>query len=347
MTQLHPVFFTCQHLTASKLEFILPTAFVISFSRSESSLTTPRTIISKQSAYSGSNVRSAVRTAPRHSMPNFMDLAREIRDMIYAEALYTDHILVAKPEDADKLIFLPEEPQISLALLRVSQQLNQEAARVFFAVNTFHLRPVNLVGIHGDPTQHRFPLFELHATLFQSIVLKLRWHDSTGYYDQVTDLNVEAWHKKLQLLTPMVNLKCLYLEVDGLLLATRRNGSLYSRKKESEAWTFVQKLFNNLPVSVRRREGNKHRGIWIIGDFQARKPRHRSRPNNASSIVALLERPGRIPDGIKLLGENGRECGLNFMMKGGHAVYPMTENGYYRPRIDVFRPRGCSKFYYG
>jgi len=68
-------------------------------------------------------------------MPIFLDVPREVRDMIYAEALVTDNVLIERhglfgyPGPADE--HLINKPQISLALLQVNKQVNAEATRIF------------------------------------------------------------------------------------------------------------------------------------------------------------------------------------------------------------------------
>jgi len=84
--------------------------------------------------------------------------------MIYAEALVSDQILIAKGECGGYLNnqynsavdFQHSDP--NLGLLRVNKAVNSEATPVFFAVNTFKLSP--------QPGLGRPSIFTKHASLF-------------------------------------------------------------------------------------------------------------------------------------------------------------------------------------
>jgi len=115
-------------------------------------------------------------------MPNFMDLPREVRDMIYAEAMISDQVLIARGEcggypnnknrndyEAD---FRHSGP--TLALLRVNKTTNSETTPVFLAVNTFKLSPL--------PSLGRSSVFTKHGSLFRNVAVELYSPNNDKYW---------------------------------------------------------------------------------------------------------------------------------------------------------------------
>lgn len=122
-------------------------------------------------------------------MPNFQDIPRELRDLIYAEALTTDGFLLALNEEIrsfhvvlwamiervvsfgqtrhknDEEIRFPRldlpKPSVSLALAQVSKQLYNEAMHAFCSLNTFQ--------ISSYPTTGKPSVFMKHVKSFQSV----------------------------------------------------------------------------------------------------------------------------------------------------------------------------------
>lgn len=235
-------------------------------------------------------------------MPNFLDLARELRDMIYTHALSTEHILFARNELYPGFEYDRIEFSMAVALLQVNKQVNAEAIEIFYARNKFQ---ASLSPALGRPS-----LFTTHARLFQKIAMKLRcsipdqypWNgdrvpkEGEGARSEDDNL-IGLWKQQTQVLVPMTNLRFLELDVLYLLLMV----SVHTRrfmgvKRENVAtWTLLRELLQSLPQGVRkRREGSEHCGIWITGVFV-----HRGR----------IEMDG--------LGEACRDIGLNFMAVQG------------------------------
>ena len=120
-------------------------------------------------------------------MPNFMDLAREIRDMIYAKALISNGFLVAEREQLAnsssvlKPHYSPLTP-VSTALLQVNKAVNTEATEVFYAVNTFKL---SSYAILGRPSILRFTLHVSGGSFSNPSIAVMK---STKFWSRVTSL---------------------------------------------------------------------------------------------------------------------------------------------------------------
>lgn len=127
-----------------------------------------------------------------------MDFPREVRDMIYAEALVSNQVLIVKGEcggypnnkygsDDNFQYFDP-----TLALLQVSKTINSEATPIFFGINTSKLSP--LPGL-GRPS-----VFTKYAPLFRSVVVELfnKYYDKC-WWGEVFDLSI---HENPNLVRP-------------------------------------------------------------------------------------------------------------------------------------------------
>lgn len=153
-----------------------------------------------------------------------MDLPREIRDMIYVQALVSEKILLKEEEEAEQDLDPRRNPRkpASTALLQVSRTLNNEANVIFYSLNTFRLS--SSYSISGKPS-----IFNSHATLFRRVLLEL-FIDQTTWEQRhyIPDWNptpnldsgialVNIWQKQIRSLAPMINLQSLELKVLGLL----------------------------------------------------------------------------------------------------------------------------------
>ena len=87
-----------------------------------------------------------------------MDLSREIRDIIYANAMGSDHVLVAKNEE----IRGSQSVTLSLPLLEVSKGVSTGATAIFYAVNTFTMSSYAVFSIPFVSTKN--------AALFRKVV---------------------------------------------------------------------------------------------------------------------------------------------------------------------------------
>jgi len=157
-------------------------------------------------------------------MPNFMDLPREIRNMIYVQALVSEKILVKEEEEAENDLDPRINPRKSAptALMQVSRTLNNEANVIFYSLNTFRLS--SSYSISGKPS-----IFNSHATLFRRVLVEL-FIDQTTWEQRhvIPDWNstpnldsgialVNIWQKQIRALAPLINLQFLELKVLGLL----------------------------------------------------------------------------------------------------------------------------------
>ena len=136
-------------------------------------------------------------------MPNILDTPREVRDLVYVEALYTDQILLAVNEEfrssdyetlansdrarashqimsskyedirSPKLDPLPK-PSISLALMQMSKQVNAEAMLAFCSSNKFK--------VSSYPTTGKPSVFTRHAKSFRNIIVCLTQDDWPMYF---------------------------------------------------------------------------------------------------------------------------------------------------------------------
>lgn len=269
--------------------------------------------------------RCSSRDTVTSTMPKLLDLAREIRDMIYEKALYTENILYVYTEPSNFIYFgtTMGKPRVSLPLLTVSKQLHHEAGPIFYAVNTFCLP--------RDMPYQRPSAFLNDPMAFHQIVTELLFRDIGGFvgWDVQRDHNLNAWHGQLQPLTAMVNLQRLQLDVSGFLEFARRHTKVqkYSHddtsdlQSEIQAYDFFSALLEHLPHSVRNKQGDASCGIWIKGDF---------RDETIQGVSDISNED--IPSELQLLGEAGRRFGLNFMqneekimLRDGYSEFPTTK----------------------
>lgn len=221
-------------------------------------------------------------------MPNFLDLPREIRDMIYTHALPAGHVLTAKNE------VYPDQPwglidfSIPVALLQVNKQVSKEAMEIFLAQNTFK---ASLCAALGRPS-----VFTTHAKLFRNVVAKLTYgsHLIDGEWEDLgNDVGclVSMWKQQMRELGSMTNPRYVLLDISCLVVAVYNLGDA---RKDILTWALLRELLTSLPQDVWKKEGLEDRGIWITGIFNSR---------------------GR--NEMHEIGEACRDLGLNFMTEDG------------------------------
>lgn len=200
-------------------------------------------------------------------MPNFMDLAREIRDMIYVQALVSDKFLVKEGEEAEDALDSEINPRKSAptALLQVSRTLNNETKVIFYSFNTFQLS--SSYSISGQPS-----IFNTHATLFRRVRVALFDRHDNPDWNLTSDLDsgivlVNIWQKQVRALAPLINLHFLELMVVGLLddnWSSYRCGVLGYMSLEGVAAHYLKpELLASLPSAIQERPPSRDRGIWV------------------------------------------------------------------------------------
>jgi len=262
-------------------------------------------------------------------MPNFLDLARELRDMVYVAALSTEHILFAKNEIDPDFMYDQADSSIPLTLLQVNKQINAEATEIFLARNTFRASLCPALG--------RASVFTTHARLFRNIVLKLAYPaylldreyqyvntvEGSTYEGNNDDGLIGLWKQQMRMLGSMTNLKFVQLEVTNLVIMVYNPGDV---RKDVPTWSLLRELLTSLPQDLRKREGCADRGIWITGIFFSR---------------------GR--NEMHEMGEACRDFGLNFMTEDGRrcAIPPLLREGNFHGARLVSNSIGVEKHYYG
>ncbi len=204
-----------------------------------------------------------------------MDLAREIRNMIYVQALVSDQVLVKEREETEAVLDRRIIPRRSAptALLQVSRIGNSEANVIFYSLNTFQLS--SSYSILGKPS-----IFNSHATLFRRVLVEL-WVDAKPPWEKPQDIPdwnstpdldsgialVNIWQNQIRALSPMINLQFLELKVPGLLDSDgglRRCGVLRYMSLEGVAAHYLKpELFASLPSAIQEGPISRYRGIWV------------------------------------------------------------------------------------
>ena len=194
-------------------------------------------------------------------MPTFLDLARELRDMVYVAALGTEYILFAKNEIDPDFVHEQVYSSIPLALLQVNKQVNAEAIEIFLARKTFRASLCPALG--------RNSVFATHARLFRNIILKLAYpaylldgeyhlfNNSEGsmYEGKNDDGMIGMWKQQMRTLGSMINLKFVQLEVTNLGIMVHPGDV----RKNIPTWTLLRELLTGLPQDVRKIEGLEER----------------------------------------------------------------------------------------
>ena len=115
------------------------------------------------------------------TMPGFMDLSREIRDMIYTLALVVDDVIIPYhefyPLSAKELSFRKNMPCIGL--LGVSKVVEAEAAEVLFGKNTWRITS-NFQGA-ARKRIWKDTIFVRRAPLFRHVILVFNQGDVDPY----------------------------------------------------------------------------------------------------------------------------------------------------------------------
>jgi hypothetical protein len=261
-------------------------------------------------------------------MPNFLDLAREIRDMIYTHALGTEHILIARNEIYPNPNWDLIDSSIPVALLQVNKQVNAEAMEIFLAQNTFK---ASLCPALGRPS-----VFTTHARLFRNIDLKLSYPayllDGEYHYITIGEAStyegkyeglISMWKQQMRMLGSMTNLSLVQLEVTNLVIIIHNPGDV---RKDIPTWALLRELLTSLPQDVRKKEGCEDRGIWITGFF------YNSGRNEMHEM-----------------GEVCRDFGLNFMTKHSRrcAIPLLTREGKFHGARLVSSFIEVEQHYYG
>lgn len=204
-----------------------------------------------------------------------MDIPREIRDMIYVQALVSDKVLVKEKEETEATPDPRVIPRKSAptALLQVSRTINNETNVIFYTFNTFQLSLS--YSILGKPS-----IFNSHATLFRRVLVEM-FGDATLPWEQTQDIPewystpdldigialVKIWQNQIRALTPMINLQFLELKVLGLLSTGGglcRCGVLRYMSLEGIAAHYLKpELFASLPSAIQEGPVSRYRGIWV------------------------------------------------------------------------------------
>ena len=201
-------------------------------------------------------------------MPNFLDLPREVRDIVYADALYTEHVLLAMNEELCDYEIEHEgrrfpKSSISLPLLLVNRQLYAEAMPVLCSINKFE--------ISAYPARRLPSVFTKYGKFFQKIIIYLAYDGDSDHFPE-EDVHVsggdlvQRWKKQIQSLAPMRNLQFLELNVEAMMWWIWQNRNVSKSHATSCACRALKPdLYTSLSETVRKKRGSKHRGIWITG----------------------------------------------------------------------------------
>ena len=176
-------------------------------------------------------------------MANFMDLPREIRDVIYVfDLVKPDKVFIPKK-------FVKFRPQWlqkpTVPLLYISENIHAEAIQIFYCQNMFELP--------RSPDITSRSVFKEYAPLLRHIVVRFSLYDIPGmsaaclddeYADYGTNRPTfkpdsiisrscrQLWSKKQSLLLPMKNLKSVYFTTDSFLRITIRPWQLRMLQRE-------------------------------------------------------------------------------------------------------------------
>ena len=207
-------------------------------------------------------------------MPNFMDLPREIRDMIYAKALTSDGFLVAEREQllnsdsVPKRHYTPLTPA-STALLQVNKAVNTGATAVFYAVNTFKLSSYAILG--------RPSIFTTHAVRFRRIFLEFIYHSHEEHEilvksgilaGEAGSFPIRIWKHQNRSLFPMINLQLLQLGVAAFVEVTQLEPMVEKSEITSmghpAAYHLKPELLANIPPSITLYRPSLDHGIYVL-----------------------------------------------------------------------------------
>lgn len=182
-------------------------------------------------------------------MFRFMDLPREIRDMIYVHALVTGQVMYTKVfKDHIRvdhmLSTIPARLLLSIPLLNVCRTINAEATPIFYGKNTFALPEIE--------SRSSSP-FTKPATLIRRIVVNL---PSAGFHTcwryglnwKIQPL-LDAWRVSLRNLASFTNLDVVEFDVNELCDAAfyidymeGYEESLHGRSSENGSTTALKYL---------------------------------------------------------------------------------------------------------
>lgn len=224
-------------------------------------------------------------------MANFLDLPREIRNMIYVEALDSSHILYAIKEEIYTSQSEAHTASIATILLQVNKQINAEATPIFFGRNFFKMS--------FYPPLDKPSVFTSYPQRFRSIVLRLELYvlavcfPRYGIYGSHSKKKTDIWRYQIRTLAPMVNLQFLQLDINDVTWAISHEypGFQDETIENFAIKTLKPELFASIPQGVIRKQGSISRGIWVTGST----------------------RDSFHPNKLHEFGEACRELGLNFM----------------------------------
>lgn len=241
--------------------------------------------------------------------------------MIYAEALVSDQVLVAKdvrrgyPNDKDGSGDDFRHAIPALALLRADKRINGEATPVFFAINTFKLTPWPGLG--------RFSVFTKYAPLLRRVVVELVNQHSVGYWTGVARgpsthrTLVHIWGNQIRALASMANLQFLEVNVHSMRAEVVRGNATWNQL----ILELKPQLIASVPSSVRHKKGVRGCGIWLSVSVD-------------NSYLDVLDRVMKtfmetkavrtLSDNMHKIGEGWRQIGVNFELEGPY--HPPTRS---------------------
>jgi len=245
--------------------------------------------------------------------------------MIYVEALVSDQVLIAKGEcggyantnygSGDD--FRRSDP--TLALLRASKQIHNEAIPVFFAVNTFKLSPQRGLG--------KFSVFTKHAALFRNVAVEFDTEHCYKYRaDKAFDLAMHkhviyTWRDQIRGLASLFNLRFLELNVRNLV------AEAYSGKTTFGELIMELKpqLLASVPFGVRQKRGVRSRGVWVTISAKGSYFEQLDIFEKTWMEMSLQSICSGDSEKIHEIGEGWRELGINFQPRG--SLHPPPRSG--------------------
>lgn len=233
--------------------------------------------------------------------------------MIYAEALVSDQVLIAKgecggyPSNKDGSGDDLRHSVQALALLRANKNINSEATPVFFAVNTFKLSPLPCLG--------RPSVFTKYSPLFRSVVVELFNRCSIMYWAGMIvnfgtcERLIQIWRDQIRALAAMVNLRYLELNARGMLVAVTSSTTLGHL-----IWGLKPQVLASVPSGVRQKKGGRGSGVWLtmfVNDSYMQDVCEVAESFKSTGTQALFS-----VDSMHAVGEGWRELGINLRADG-------------------------------
>lgn len=245
--------------------------------------------------------------------------------MIYAEAMVSDQVLIAKGEcggypnnkygSGDDF----RHSDSTLALLRVNKTINSEAIPVFFGINTFELSPQQGLG--------KFSVFTKHAALFRNVAVEFDTEHCYKYRaDEAFDLAMHkhviyTWCDQIRGLASLFNLRFLELNVRNLV------AEAYSGKTTMGELIMELKpqLLASVPAGVRQKRGVRSRRVWVTISAKNSYLEQIDIFEKTWMEISLQSICSGASDEILEIGEGWRELGINFQPRG--SLHPPPRSG--------------------